>query len=219
MTLRVSLEIAKSVGICNEVMPAIIKYYTDNNLESATLDEVIAHWKALGKREWAIWLYSKRTLFETLTRTTSSPEEIAFYEADEAYLRQEQIFTYVVNNVEYEVLEQANVARQRELDLLRDKVEPLVVCALETLHENGDATWQVIDLDDFVPPTDTPYKIRVFNPAIGTYNVCDSLEEAISQRNSNMIQVADVQFSTAVISVIRKHVDFPEEPVQNKHVL
>lgn len=212
MTLRVSLEIAKSVGICDEVMPSIIKYYTDNNLESATLDEMIAHWKAIGRRDWALWLYSKRRLFEKLTGQKSSPEEVAAYEADEAYLRAIEVVSYQVNGVFYDTRAEAEEARRVELAKLKPQLEPCVTCNLEVISEAGDTTWQVIDLDDFIPPSDAQYRIQVFSPADGRYDVCASLEEALIKREENMGRMADYQYTTTAIFEIKKHPDFLHEP-------
>lgn len=213
MTLRVSLDIAKKVSICTPAFDEIVKYYTDNGIETATVEEMIAHWKSMGRRDWALWLYAHVPEFERLVGEEATAQEKAAFATDEAYLKAIDVVGYTVNNVEYSTLEAAEAARQAQLDVLKVQTEPLCVCNLEIIADNGDSTWLPVDLDDFVAPEGKPYKIQVFNPAIGRYSDHDSLASALEQRNANMVQVADIQFASAVIYPIKKHVDFlHEEP-------
>lgn len=210
MTLKVSLEIAKKVTICSPAYEQIVKYYTDNNIESATVAEMIAHWKAMGRRDWALWLYAHVPEFERLVQQESTEAEKQAFLEDENYLSYTET-KYRVNSNVYLTLEEANVARQNELDALKPQTEPLIICSLEVIHENGDTSWQNIDLDDFVPPLDKPYVIKVFNPTSGVYDTCDSLQQALEKRNENMIYVADHQFGTAIIHAFKQHPDYPNQ--------
>lgn len=210
MTLKVSLEIAKKVTICSPAYEQIVKYYTDNNIESATVEEMIAHWKSMGRRDWALWLYAHVPEFERLVGEEATQSEKQQYAEDTSYLNITET-KYKVNSNVYLTLEEATVARQNELDALKPQTEPLIICSLEVIHENGDTSWQNIDLDDFVPPENKPYVIKVFNPMLGVYDSCDSLQQALEKRNENMTYVADHQFGTAIIHVFKQHPDFPDE--------
>lgn len=215
MTLRVSLEIAKQVTICSPAFEEIVKYYTDNNIESATVEEMIAHWKKMGRRDWALWLYAHVPEFERLVGVESTQQEKELFNADEAYLNTKQVVYYTVNNIRYDTLAEAEVARQARLAELKNEIEPLCVCSLEILHENGDSTWQVIDLDDFIAPTDKGYTIKVFNPVSGRYTTCTTQVEALSCRDDFIIQTTDHMNGSSVIRELKQHPDFPNEEPTN----
>lgn len=211
MTLKVSLDIAKQVTICSPAFEEIVKYYTDNNIESATVEEMIAHWKKMGRRDWALWLYAHVPEFERLVGIESTQQEKESFAADEYYLKNESVTFYRVDNIEYATLEEAETARQNKLAQSREKIEHLCTCSLEIIHENGDTTWQVIDLDDFIAPLDKPYKIKVFHPIPGRYTEFTSLEEALAARNQYMTESADHLDGSARIDTVVKHKDFLNE--------
>lgn len=206
MTIIVSIDVIKKT-ICSPAGEELVRYAEERGLTELSFDETIAHWKALGKRGWAVWLYKNKAMFEKLANQQATPEEEATYSADLQYLEQ-QIEAYQVNGIVYKTIEEAEAARQKELDLLKPEAEALVVCSFELINENGDSTWVNVDLDDFVAPTDTQYKIKVFNPVHGIYDDCDSLEQALIKRNENMVLVSDHTFGKSAIKTVFVHPNF-----------
>lgn len=211
MTLKVSLDIAKQVSICTPAFEEIVKYYTDNGIETATVEEMVTHWKSIGRRDWALWLYAHVPEFERLVQQESTQQEKESFAADEQYLNTIQTIGYSVNNIKYQTLEEAEVARTKRLAELKEEIEPLCVCSLEIIFDNGDSSWKVIDLDDFVVPDEKPHTIKVFNPISGQYTTFDNINDAIVSRNDIIIQTSDYMNGTSRILEVKQHPDFPNE--------
>lgn len=209
MTIIVSIDVIKNT-ICTPAGEELVRYAEEKGLTELSFDETIAHWKALGKRGWAVWLYKNKSIFEKLANTQSTEEENSAHNADFEYLSNQNTL-YLVNGIKYNSLEEAKQARENQLEFLKSKTEPLVVCSLETFNENGDSIWVSIDLDDFSAPIDKSYVIKVFSPVNGIYDSFTSLEEALLKRNENMTIVADSMFGSAVIREILQHPDFPDD--------
>lgn len=209
--LMVTLEIAKQGNTCDPAYAEMEKYFAEKGITSISIDEMIAHWKALKRRDWALWLYRNKGVFEELTKQQIPQEDVDRYKVDYEYLAQEQVVAYIVNNVKYKTMAEAETARQQNLALLKDSVEPLVTCNLEVLHENTDSTWLAIDLDNFVPPENSQYRIKVFNPANGLYTDCSTLQEAIVKRDEFIVLTADHMHASAKIYEVKQHPDFTDD--------
>lgn len=209
--LMVTLEIAKLGNTCDPAYAEMEKYFAEKNITAISVDEMIAHWKTLKRRDWALWLYKNKGVFEQLTQQQIPQADIDRYAADYAYLEQEEVVGYVVNNITYNTLEEANVARQNRLEELRPSLENLAVCNLEIVHENTDSTWTVIDLNTFVPPENATYRIQVLNPVSGQYTSCTSVDEAKQKRSEFVLLTADQSNGSALIIEKREHPDFRDD--------
>ena len=213
MTLMVSMDVIKNGNTCEPAVAELIKYFQENNISEISFDDVIAHWKLLGRRDWAIWAYQNKKVFEQLVNYNVSQEEITADEAQENYLNSLNLIGYRVNNVDYSTLEDAQNARQQQLANLKDEMEPLVVCNLEVIDANGDATWTIVDLDNLDLPTNA--NVKIFNPTSGQYVSCTTLEEAILKRNEFIVLVSDSMNGSARIAKVMSHPDFPNEQILN----
>lgn len=209
MSLIITLDMMRQGDTCEEAMAEMEKYFIENNITEISFDEIIAYWKEINRRDWAIWVYENKKVFEVLASyTPSSEEEIEATEAVER-LNTFELIGYIVNSVQYKTFEEAYAARQTRLALVKEEMEKLVVCSLEQKHENGDTTWIVVDLDDI---QDSNYhSIKVFNPVSGRYTTHETVEDAVSKRNEVIVQVSDAMNGTAIIGKVLKQKDFEEE--------
>jgi hypothetical protein len=209
MTLMVTLEIAKLGNTCDPAYAEMEKYFAEKNITAISVEEMIAHWKSLKRRDWALWLYRNKGVFEQLTAQAIPQEELDKYTADYQYLESEVVVGYRIGPVIYGTLQEAEAARAIKLEELKVQIEPQVVCNLEVLDEHGNATWSVIDLDDVVIPDNA--SIKVFNPVTGQYTTCTTQAEALSYRDKFILQVSDCVDGSAKIYEVKKHPDFPDE--------
>lgn len=209
--LMVTLEIAKQGNTCDPAYAEMEKYFAEKNITAISIDEMIAHWKALKRRDWALWLYKNKGVFEQLTQQQIPQVDIDRYAADYTYLEQEEVVGYVVNGITYSTLEEANIARQARLEELRPSLECLTTCNLEVVHANTDSTWTVINLDTFVPPENDTYRIQVLNPVNGGYTSCNSVDEAKQKRSEFVAMTADHSDGSTLIIEKREHPDFRDD--------
>lgn len=211
MTLMVTLEIAKLGNTCDPAYAEMEKYFAEKNITSISIDEMIAHWKTLKRRDWAVWLYKNKGVFEQLTAQNIPQEELDRYIADYEYLEHKEIIGYKVNGVVYKTLQEAETARLARLEVLKVELEPLVVCNLEVVDENANAHWSAIDLDDVTLNPNA--NIKIFNPVTGAYTTCTNQAEALTVRNDFILQAADRINGSAIIYPVERHPDFPDEQV------
>lgn len=209
MSLVLTMDMIRQGNTCDPAIAEMEKYFIENNITEVSFDEIIAYWKKINRRDWAIWVYENKKVFEAISSYTPSVEEQV---ADEKILQDLNSFEhigYIVNNVQYKTFEEASVARQTALSSLKEEMEQLVICNLEEQHENGDASWIVVDLDNL--QINDSCVIKVFNPLTGQYTTHDTVEAALSKRNELIVAVSDVVNGTAVIGKVLQHKDFKEE--------
>lgn len=211
MTLMVSMDVIKKGNTCEPAIAELIKYFEENNISEISFGDVIAHWKLLGRRDWAIWAYQNKKVFEKLVNYSPTQQDLESDTTEQTYLNNLSLIGYRVNGIAYITLEEAQTAREQQLANLKAQMEHLVVCNLETINEKGDSTWSVVDLDNL--DTSITGNIKVFNPITGQYTNCQSLEEAITQRDELIILVSDHMNGSAKIAKVLSHPDFPEEQI------
>lgn len=209
MSLTLNRDLLIQGGTCEEAMAEIEKYFIENNISVVSFDEVIAYWKQINRRDWAVWAYENKKVFESLVSYTPSIEEDVHIAETLEDLNSFEHVGYVVNGVHYKTLEEAVVARQNNLALVKEDMEKLVVCNLEEKHENGDATWVLVDLDNLQLSDNCV--IKVFNPITGVHTTHNTLEDALAKRNALIIEASDCLKGTTRIGKVLQHKDFKED--------
>lgn len=211
MSLVLTMDMIRQGNTCDPAIAEMEKYFIENNITEVSFDEIIAYWKKINRRDWAIWVYQNKKVFEAISAYTPTAEEQLADEKTLQDLNKLDFVSYVVNGVEYETLEEATNASNSAILLLKDEMEKTVVCNLEEKHENGDATWTTVDLDDLQLTENCV--IKVFNPSLGQYTTHTSLEDALEQRNKLIAELLDIADNCYAIGRKVKQKDFPDEVI------
>lgn len=213
MTLKLSMDVIRQGKTCEPAIDEMAKYFEENNISEIAFEDVIAHWKKIQRRDWAIWAYENKKKFEELVEYNNTQAEIEADLTEVAYLNTLNHIGYVVHTAVYPTIEEAQIARQQRLADLKEEIEPLVVCNLETTNANGDATWTVVDLDNLEPQLSG--NIKVFNPVTGQYVTCTNVQEALLVRNEFIVVTTDHMHITTKIAKALQHPDYPDEIISD----
>ena len=181
MSLIVNMDIIRQGNTCDPAVQELIKYFEENNITEASFDEIVSYWKSIKRRDWALWAYQNKTVFEQLVNYTPSQNENIVDAQNIDELNKLDFVGYVINGVVFNTLEEAQQEKHLKFSKLTEKVESIVVCSLETVHENGDVTWVTVDLDELNVSNNS--NIKVFNPITGQYITNNTYQDALSQRN------------------------------------
>ena len=209
MTLMVTLEQIKQGNTCEPAVQELINYFQTNNITQISFEDVIAHWKALGKRDWAIWAYKNKSVFEQLVNYVPTTDEQTQDMTDLNALEVLNLIGYSVNGITYSTLTEAQTARQNQLEIIKTQIKPLIVCNLEVFNANGDATWTIVDVDT-VSISDNS-NIQVFNPITGQYTAYATLHEAVAARDALLVPVSDQLNGSARVLNVMQNPEFPNE--------
>ena len=217
MTLMATLENIKQGNTCEPAVEELIKYFEANNLTEISFEEVIAHWKSIDHRDWAVWAYQNKEVFEQIANYTSTPEEIV---QDNAELNALEVLnftnTYSLNGVIYQTLDEVTAANAiLQADLLAQATKT-TICNLEIFNSNDTTTWSVIDLATFVPDPNVKWAIQIFDHETGLYTKATTLEEAKSVQ-ATLVQKECNRICSNQLKIARVMVnpEFPNDKVLN----
>jgi len=212
MTLIATLDNIKKANTCFPAVAELIDYFQKNGITSISFDEVILHWKAIGRRDWAVWAYQNKKVFEDICNYSSDQNEI---DEDALILNQLEtlVFTgkYSVDQKEFDDLDSAKIGKQ-ELDIeLLKQAKNTTVCNLVIVTDDASETWVVIDLDTYVDDLNTNHYYKIFNHETGlneqalTIKDAKTLWNGLTQKEFNRINDQAKQIAKVMI-----HAEFPD---------